>query len=174
MPFGSITKAMTMMRVYPVSLVCLGVAIACQPSSSQLTESHRSAIEDSVRQFLTEFADQTSTGDLTALIPYYANEPGFHWMENGALSYPSYDSVTATLRRIAPTIAESRFEFEELRVVALAPGTASLSMLFRQFFTDTSGFAFDFGGAMTLIAVHRDDSWKFISGHVSEPVQSGR
>ncbi len=163
-----------MMRRYSVSLVCLGVAIACQPSSSQLTESHRNAIEDSVRHFLTEFAEQVNTGELTTIIPYYANEPGFHWIENGALSYPSYDSVTATLRRMAPTIAESRFEFEELRVVALAPGAASISMLFRQFFTDTSDFAFDFGGAMTLIAVHRDDGWKLISGHISAPVQSGR
>ncbi len=163
-----------MMRRYSVSLVWLGVVIACQPSSSQLTESHRSAIEDSVRQFLIEFAERASTGDLTDIIPYYANDPGFHWMENGALSYPSYDSVTATLRRMAPTIAERRFEFEELRVVALAPGAASLSMLFRQFFTDTSGFAFDFGGAMTLIVVHRDDGWKFISGHTSAPVRSGR
>ncbi len=162
------------MRRYVFLLVSLGVVMACQPSSSQLTESHRSAIEDSVRQFLTEFADQTSTGDLTAIIPYYANDPGFHWMENGAFSYPSYDSVTATLRRMAPTIAERRFKFEELRVVALAPGAASLSMLFRQFFTDTSGFAFDFGGAMTLIAVHRDDGWKLISGHVSAPLPTGR
>ena len=162
------------MRRHSISLMWLSMVVACQPSTSQFTDSHRIAIEDSVRQFLTDFTEQSSSGDLTAMIPYYANDPGFHWMENEAVSYPSYDSVTATLRRLAPTIAERRFEFEHLRVVALAPGAASLSMLFRQFFTDTSGFAFDFGGAMTLIAVHRDEGWKFITGHVSSPVQGGR
>ena len=162
------------MRRYLFSLVWLGVVIACQPSSSQLTESHRIAIEDSVRQFLTEYSDKVNGGDLLDIIPYYANEPGFHWLENGTVSYPSYDSVVTVLEMLAPTVAEIRVKFEEPRVVALAPGVALLTTSFQEFFADTSGTEFEFGGALSIVTVHRDDGWKFLSGHASAPVQSGR
>jgi uncharacterized protein (TIGR02246 family) len=145
-------------------------AVGCgAPASSQLTAEHGIAIEDSVRQFLQEYAAQANSGDLAGVLDFYASDPAFHWVENGAITYESHKAVTTAFESLAPRVEELRLEFDELRVVALGPGVAALTAAYRQMFSDTAGAVFDVAGVVTFIAVHREVGWKFIAGHTSQP-----
>jgi len=147
-------------------LVSLGLA-GCQAGRTELTTMHRDALVDSVRTFLNEYVEAANSGNVASLIPFYADEEGFHWAEDGRLRFPSYGSLVTALDSIGGTIRSVSLVADQPKVVPLRPGLAALSVTYRQSITDTAGQVYRFAGVVTAVAAHGDSGWKFLLGHTS-------
>ena len=158
-----------------VALVSGPLLAGCGPTAPPpFTEAHRAAIQDSVLQLLGEFTEMVNDGDLAGMLGVYADDPAFHWVENGGIAYPSYAALVRTFEVLEGTLAELRLSIENPRVLPLAPGVASVTSSYRQFFADTTGAEFDVQGAMTITVVHRPEGWRFLTGHASQLPGRGR
>jgi hypothetical protein len=103
-----------------------------------------------------------------SLLALYADEPGFHWVEDGAIQYPTRADIEAAIGA-APSGTRLVTTHRDLRVTPLAPGVASVFTLFETQFVDSSGPGFSFSGAITMVLAHREGGWQIISGHASTP-----
>lgn len=152
----------------PFSTLCASLLLAaCQPGGTQFTTFHRQALADSVRTVLNEWVETVNRGDVSALIPYYADDDGFHWAEDGRLRYPSHASLATTFDSLARAVRGIDLVVDQPKIVPLVPGLAALSVTFRESITDTSGQVQRVAGAFTTLLQHREDGWKFLLGHGS-------
>jgi len=156
-----------MSRVPFSTLLASLVLAACQPGGTQFTALQRQALADSVRTFLNEWVETVNRGDVSALVPYYADDDGFHWAEDGRLRYPSHGSLVTAFDSLARTVRGINLVVDQPKIVLLTPELAALSATFRQSISDTSGQVVRFAGAFTTVLQHREDGWKFLLGHAS-------
>lgn len=155
-----------MSRVSFLVSSCLLLA-ACQLSGGRLTQAHRTALQDSVRQTLEAYTAQVNALEWDAAIGYFADDPGFRWAEDGRITYPTYDSVVTTFNALRSVITAIQLHWRTVDVVALGPGAAAVTATFHEAFTDTAGTKTEFSGAVMIALRHQRDGWKFVSGHAS-------
>jgi allophanate hydrolase subunit 1 len=106
------------------------------------------------------------------VVRFYADAPEFQWVEDGAVRYSSRAEVRAAFDRLA-AFNDVRFSADAPRVVALAPGAASLAVTFDQALVDSTSAGVGVAGALSIAAVHTPAGWKWLTGHTSlrrEPV----
>ena len=156
-----------MRRILYPALVIGVVVAACRSGGTQLTARHREALVDSVRTFLSEYVQTVNSGDLSGVVPYYADDESFHWAEDGRLRYPSHASLVSAFDSLVGTIRNVNLVVDQPKIVPLMPGLAALTATYRQSVTDSSGQVLRFAGAFTTLLEHRGDGWKFRLGHAS-------
>jgi ketosteroid isomerase-like protein len=152
-------------------ILAAGLA-ACRIAPAALTDEHARAIVDSVRTTFGDYVARLNARDLDSVARFYADAPGFQWVEDGDVRYASRSDIQDALRRLA-VYRDIRFSADEPRVVALAPGAAALAVTFDQALVDSGGEGSGTAGAMSLAAVHRPGGWKWLTVHTSlrrEPV----
>jgi ketosteroid isomerase-like protein len=143
---------------------------ACQGASvSPLSESERMTIVEGVRATLADYVVAVNSGELRRITRFYADDPEFHWVENGAVAYESYAAVEQAFGALQSSVSELKLELGEPRIVPLARGAAAVTVSYSQVFADSSGGRFETDGHITLVAVERVDGWKFMLGHASQP-----
>lgn len=145
---------------------------ACRVAPAGLTGSHARAIVDSVQVTFAAYVARLNARDVDSVARFYADAPGFQWVEDGEVRYTSRADVRTALERLT-AYKDFRFSADAPRVVALAPGAAALSVTFDQALVDSSGHGFGMAGAMSVAAQHTPAGWKWLSGHTSlrrEPV----
>lgn len=124
------------------------------------------AAADSARAVLDAFAAAVNAGDWQAAGALYADDPAFHWMEEGRLAYPSADSARRALQALG-TRFEARLALSDVRALALGPDAAVVSALFRQMLTPAEGTPFSFAGAFTMTVRRMPEGWRILTGHTS-------
>jgi len=134
-----------------------------------LSESERMTIVENVRATLSDYVLAVNSGELHRITQFYAEDPGFHWVENGRVAYDSYAAVEQTFDALQSRVSELQLELGAPRIVPLARGVAAVTVSYDQVFADTSGGRFETDGHITLVAVERVDGWKFLLGHASQP-----
>ena len=142
------------------------LATACRIGPATLTDDHARAIVDSVHAAFADYVTRLNARDVDSVSRFYADAPGFQWVEDGDLRYSSHAEVRAALGRLG-TSKSLRFSADAPRVVALAPGAATLSVTFDQALVDSAGRGFGVAGAMSIAAVHTPHGWKWLTGHTS-------
>lgn len=160
-----------------VMLALAGLAACAAPSESELGAERASAIEDSVRRLLAEYAAQVSAGEWAAVREMYLDDPRFHWVEEGVVRYESVEAVRDAIGSLVDMLETRRFsggelDLHDVRVIPLAPGVAHATAAFEQRFTRTEGQPLAFSGALTFLALHTDEGWRFLAGHTSNPSES--
>ncbi|WP_419165259.1 nuclear transport factor 2 family protein [Candidatus Palauibacter sp.] len=145
--------------------LCLG----CQPEAAPLTETHASAIRDSVAGALDRFRDLGAAADWEAVGDFYSESPAFRFHENGELRYPTSADVRAALAEFPPGM-RAETTYRDTEIEALAPGLALVHALFESTFSGDGGFGFSFGGAVTMLWAHETGGWRILNGHSSAPV----
>jgi ketosteroid isomerase-like protein len=138
-------------------------------SMPSLSESERVTIVENVRAALSDYVRAVNSGELPRITQFYADDPEFHWVENGRVAYDSYASVQQAFGALQSSVSEVKLELGEPRIVPLARGVAAVTVSYSQVFADTSGGRFETDGYITLVAVERVDGWKFLLGHASQP-----
>ncbi len=151
-------------------LAAFAVAVsACEiRQATPFTSSHRAAIADSVLVVLNQYADAVNGGNLQDILAFYADDPNFHWVENGSVAYPSHETVATAIANLQGAVRDQHFEMGVPRIVPLAPGVATVSVTVHQYVADTTGAETDVDGMLTLTVVHRASGWRFVSGHLSQ------
>ena len=135
---------------------------------AQLTTSDRGAIVDDVRRFLRDYQNAVSSGDLAAIAQLYDDDPAFHWIENGKVSYESHAALVAVFKGFQSSVQELQLSVRDTRIEPLAPTVANVSGSYSQVFIDQAGKRYETAGAMTLVVVRRDSGWRILMGHVSQ------
>lgn len=143
------------------------VFIGCG-TSADLSSDHAAAIRDSVATVLADLRRFSAEAQWDSLLALYADEPGFHWVEDGTIHYATRDEIEAAIAA-APSGTRLVTTHRDLRVTPLAPGVASAFTLFETQLSDSSGTGFSYSGAITMVLAHRERGWQIISGHASTP-----
>ena len=152
-------------KSYVPSLAIL-IAIVPACGTSQLSEGHAAAIEDSVRTTFDGFMHAAQANDWDSVITFYADDPRFRIVEDGEVRYRSRDEIRSALASMGSGMQVST-DYDETTIEAIAPGIASLTTTFETSISDTLGNGFGFGGIVTLTLVHTASGWKILQGHTS-------
>jgi ketosteroid isomerase-like protein len=143
---------------------------ACRGASVQaLTDAQRTAVTEGVRTLLANYQDAVNSGELDRIMAFYADDPDFHWVENGAIAYDSYEAVATAFEGLQSQVEELHLELGDPRIAPLTPGLASVTVPAHQLFQSSSGDRFEVDMMITLTAVRRDRGWQFLTGHASQP-----
>ncbi len=126
-------------------------------------------IVESLRATLADYVLAVNSAELRRIMEFYADDPEFHWVENGGVAYDSYASVQHAFDALQSSVGELKLELGEPRIVPLARGVAAVTVTYSQVFADTSGGRFETDGCITLVALEQVDGWKFLLGHASQP-----
>lgn len=156
-------------------LLCIALALAgCQPRDVALTPAHSRAMVDSVRGMLQDYTALVNARQWDSVAGYFANDPGFRWVEDGRVTYPSYDSVVTTFGAIGAMIRSIELGWSDVAVTPIAPGAAALTATFQETLTDTAGVRVDLRGIVTIALRHERGGWRFVVGHASSPQHAAR
>jgi ketosteroid isomerase-like protein len=148
------------------ALATIGTVGACPGSNATMTAMHAAAIRDSVQATLDAFRRYSSAGQWDSLAALYADDADFRWMDQGVIQYRSPAQIRQALARIAPG-TRSKTTYFDTKIVALAPGVATVSTIFHTQFTQGGRPGAENGGVLDMTIVHRDDGWKILLGHSS-------
>ena len=158
---------------YPISAafvlsVAGGCAAPAPPPAGELTESWASAIRDSASTAVQAIRRYSEAAQWDSLAMLYSEAPGFRFMENGTLRYPSSAAIREALASV-PKGTRIQTQYRNTEIAALAPGLADVVTLFQTSFVDSAGTRFSFEGAVTLLLAHEPGGWRIIRGHSSSP-----
>ena len=144
------------------------VLAACNPFPSSTSSSSGGNVDTGeVRSAVENYAARFNAHDAPGAAAIYADDPAFHWVESGRLGYATRDAAVKGLSDFLSGFPESRLEFHNIRVDAVADSTAVATVDFRQTVAANGQTALAFEGVMTLTMVKRDGAWKVIVGHSS-------
>jgi hypothetical protein len=149
--------------------VVLVIATGCSSSTAGLQADHAAAIRDSVSQALEAFGRHAAAQQWDSMTAHYATDPEFRWIENGEVRYRSGAEIRQALTEVPPT-TRIVTTYEDTEIHAIAPGTAVVNTGFRTEFVDSTTGNFGFGGAITMMFLHRPEGWRIIAGHTSAPI----
>lgn len=152
-----------------VAFASLLAVAACNPFPSSGTTSGGGETVDlsEVRSAVEGYATKFNARDAAGAAAIYADDPAFHWIEGGRLAYGTRDAAVKGLTNFLTGFPESKLEFHNIRVDAIADSTAVATVDFRQTVAANGATALAFEGVMTLTMVKRGGEWKVIVGHSS-------
>ncbi len=145
-------------------LTCQAEAPAPDPAARAADPS---AVEAGVRRAFDEYVARANAGEWDAALAFYSDDPGFHWVEDGEVAYPSKAALAAAIDAVYGTVEEMRLTIDDVRVVPLRDDLAWLTASWKQSLTLASGESFSYGGATTILCERSDDRWVFLTGHNS-------
>ena len=155
--------------VKAVAFASVLLLAACNPFPTASTPSGGSGAVDlsEVRTAVEGYAAKFNARDAAGASAIYANDPAFHWVESGRIGYATRDAAVKGLSDFIAGFPESRLEFHNIRVDAIADSTAVATVDYRQTIAANGQTALAFEGVMTLTMVKREGEWKIVIGHAS-------
>ncbi len=151
-----------------VTVSSLLALAACNPFPSTSTTTTGATVDTGeVRSAVEGYAAKFNAHDAAGAAAIYVEDPAFHWVESGRLSYATRDAAVKGLSDFLTGFPESRLEFHNIRVDAVGDGVAVATVDFRQTVAANGQTALAFEGIMTLTMVKRDGVWKVVVGHSS-------
>jgi hypothetical protein len=101
------------------------------------------------------------------MVTFYAADPGFRWIEDGAVRYTSREQLRDAYRALMPGVRAMVLTLDDPTITPLAPGSALVTTAFAQKVTDTTGAIAGFAGMLSMTVIHGDSGWQFLAGHTS-------
>jgi ketosteroid isomerase-like protein len=153
-------------RLVPAFLA-LVLAPACRTTTpTEFDDARRAAIADSVRRVFGDFTVALGRGDVGEAIQFYSDDPGFRWVEDGAMRYTSRRDIAQGLEQLR-TYASLSFRFDEPTIDVVASNVAILTTITETTLSDTAGRTLTFAAALTVTMVRDSAGWRARSGHSS-------
>lgn len=148
-------------------IALLATLAACRSGApTEMTDTRRLAIADSVRRAFGDFTAALGSGNVDRAIQFYSDDPGFRWVEDGTVRYTSRRDIAQALEQVRG-YASLTFRFDEPSIDVLAPNVAILTTATETTLSDTTGKALSFTAALTVTMVRDSAGWRARSGHSS-------
>jgi len=142
-------------------------SVYCQ-QPTQLTESRRAAIRDSVIQMKNQFWDGVRAKHFEATIDLLDNSPEFLWVSPPDTTVFSHDALVAGIKASFQHYRSIDVTIDYIRVEPLTNEYAIFTERSHETDIDTSGKVSKSIGVYTGVAVHRPTGWKLLSGQTYE------
>ncbi|MEM8485209.1 MAG: nuclear transport factor 2 family protein [Bacteroidota bacterium] len=149
-------------------VLCSLPIVACQAQDTETAEQgvDRIELERSAVAAFKAYASLLRESKFTESIDYYADDPRFVWVEDGAIKYDKKAQIKRALEGITQQgVVVSNFGLPT--VWALNDTQVMVFAKFRTTVGKGSADEFTFAGAITAVMENRAEGWQFISGHTS-------
>jgi len=124
-------------------------------------------IENEINEMLEAYIKHVNTKGLVEVEDYFSIDDRFYWVEDGVLQYPNRKALTEGIEAFAPSVTSINLEIFKKEITILNNQTAMLYMEYKEDLMINSGFIVKLDGAMTILTIKKNDSWKFLIGHSS-------
>ena len=155
------------MRIILVAFAVFSLA-ACAPKAAAPANNDAAVIAGATALF-NEWTIAGSEGRWDDLKDLYADDSNFRWIEQGRVSYANHDDVVTGIDMAVGTGANITTHAENVSVTALGPDAAAIIADVRFEFSSEQ-FSFEFDGVFSGVAIKQGNAWKFLNGHLSEPM----
>ncbi len=145
-------------------LLCAMPLAACQAQDAAPVD--RMTLEKNAVAAFKEYASLLRESKFEESVAYYADDPRFVWVEDGAIKYDSRAQIKRALDAVASQgVVVSNFGLPT--VWALNDTQVMVFAKFRTTVAKGSPDEFTFAGAITAVMEQRAEGWQFLSGHTS-------
>ena len=152
------------MRRFILAAFALTVLAACQPATTEFTDTERTAIRSEVTQEANSLVDAFRQLDADTYASFHSTS--LVWAENGAIT-TNRDSLTNVWRDMYATSTEAGADWEETHVRVLGPDAAVFTGSFTSHTVDSEGTRTDFQGVWTAVFARTAEGWEIVHGHES-------
>jgi len=146
-----------------IAVVLLGRS-SSEPSQDPVLRDQQ--VRESIAESLGQYQAALEHGDVDAIASFYAEDPRFFWVEDGAVRYRSREEVRAALEQVQ-SYGPATYEFGEARIEVLTDDFAIVSMPVKTSFGDPGASGFSFSVVQTIVMARLDGEWRFLNGHSS-------
>ena len=142
---------------------------ACLPATTELTEQHKAAIADSVRQLSMDYVASISSLSADSVMAFHIDNDEFAWSIDAQLSL-EFEEVKVDAAAKYAALAAARVSLDTMRVAVLGRDAAVLSGAGTVSVTDPAGQEMRMVIAVTFVAARRENRWVLLQGHSSHAV----
>lgn len=146
--------------------VFIALTAACTPVAAPPADP--AVVVAETTAFLDQWVAAREKGDKRVLEPMYSAQPGFRWIENGAVTYDSGLDAAASLDMASTGGYLPDMTLAAPAITVLSADAAAVTADYKMIFK-FGGIAFDSTGVFTAVLVKEDGLWKFLQAHMSEP-----
>lgn len=146
-------------------LLLVGGAVAAQASAQEAAPSP--TVAEQIEAALERYVAAVNAADWETALSFYAADPAFFWIEDGAVRYRSRDEVAEAYAGLGQLFSSFEIGISEVRVVPLAADVATVGLSFEQTMSTESDTTYEVRGAILATMVAREGGWRFLNGHTS-------
>lgn len=141
---------------------------ACSnPFATTTSISSTPEVSPEVKAAVDQYVAKVNAHDAPGAGELYADEQGFHWVENGQVLYETRTAAIAGLANFFGGFPESHFEAYDIKISMLTDESAVATFKYTQTIAANGQASLKFEGTMTLSMADRDGDWKIVVGHRS-------
>lgn len=134
----------------------------------------RGRARQDVRKLMDRIAADVATSGPTAWLAHFLPARSFFMAADGALQFRGPGDADAFLHVWAPTVAEIRLAFDDVRVEVLSDDIAVIGATYEEEIALRDGTVQRYGGYFTGVAVLALDGWRLQHAHWSSPPLGAR
>jgi uncharacterized protein (TIGR02246 family) len=151
----------------PVIGGLLFLSACSNPFASTTGGSSAPSAPPEIKAAIDQYVAKINAHDAAGAGEFYEDDPGFHWVENGQVTYETKLAAVTALTNFFSGFPESHFEAYEVKISMLADDAAVATFKFTQTIAANGQAALKMDGTMTLSMTDRDGDWKIVVGHRS-------
>ena len=149
-------------------VIVLAILLAFSCSEKVKQESlDVSSITSEVKEVFNAYVNQVNSKGIKGADFYFSKDARFYWIEDGTKQYPNRESLLEAIEAFYPTVKTINLKASKVDVEVLDSDNVMLYVEYVENISLNSGYEFTLDGAMTILTVKEDSSWKFLIGHSS-------
>jgi uncharacterized protein (TIGR02246 family) len=152
------------MRRFVIAAIALTVFAACQPTTTELTEGQKAAIEAEIRQLDTDMGHAWNAHDYDEWRSHFADDVRF----NGESGFMQGEQIFEAVRPYLESDAEFSSELVDDFVRVLGPNAAVKGSVIHNTTVLPSGESSTSREIMTTVWYRVDGEWKIVHGQSTE------
>lgn len=126
-----------------------------------------SAITTEVKKVFDAYVNQVNSKGINGVDSYFSKDSRFYWIEDGIKQYPNRESLLKAIEAFYPTVKNINLKSSKVGIDVLDSNSVMLYVEYIEDISLNSGYEFTLDGAMTILTIREDNSWKFLMGHSS-------
>jgi len=148
---------------------------AVSRSARPMSAAERTAVDESVRGFMAQVAQEVTQGGPTTWSKEFEDGPNFFMASEGVLVFPSGAAAAQGIAALTQIIKKIELQWgQELRVDPLSPELAAVGSTYQEIRTDLQGHELTEKGYFTGVVEQRNGKWQFRNAHWSVETPPGK
>jgi hypothetical protein len=141
---------------------------SCNNNTEYFTSKERSQVKDSVQLMAESIVKDISHEGPVSWLKYFENAPDFFMASDGQLVFPNIDSATNVINnKLIKVMSKIQLRWSNIRIDPLTINLASISAVYHEDITDSTGKMTPHDGYFTGIARQTSQGWKLHNAHWS-------